>query len=203
MRAIIERSRAPHASFAVSKVLSDQPGAAGLELARTLFGIDAQGVPGIADTREAYDRVLAAAIDAASPALIVLAGYMRILSAEFVAHFRGRILNIHPSLLPKFPGLHTHRRALEAFEAAHGATVHFVTEALDGGPRILQAQVPVRADDTEASLAARVQVEEHRIYPLVIDWFCSGRLRYENGQALLDGKVLSEPVQLSAASESP
>ena len=203
MRAIIERSRAPNASFAVSKVLSDKPGAAGLELARSLFGITAQGVPHTGDTREAFDRLLARAIDEASPALIVLAGYMRILSAEFVAHFRGRILNIHPSLLPKFPGLHTHRRALEAFEAEHGATVHFVTEELDGGPAIIQAQVPVRPDDTEASLAIRVQTQEHQIYPRAIDWFCCGRLRFEDGKAVLDGKVLNELVQFSEGSELP
>jgi phosphoribosylglycinamide formyltransferase-1 len=145
----------------------------------------------------AYDRALASALDACSPALIVLAGFMRILSPEFVAHFGGRVLNIHPSLLPKFPGLHTHRRALEAREAEHGATVHFVTEQLDGGPRIIQARVPVRPDDDEASLARRVQAGEHRIYPLAVEWFCAGRLRFQDGRAWLDGRPLTEPVDLA------
>jgi phosphoribosylglycinamide formyltransferase-1 len=103
-------------------------------------------------------------------------------------------LNIHPSLLPKYPGLHTHRRVLEAHESQHGATVHFVTEELDGGPPIIQARVAVAAGDDEASLAARVQAEEHRIYPLAVGWFCEGRLRYDAGHAWLDGRMLREPV---------
>ncbi len=145
-----------------------------------MLGVPAQALDaaGTAD-RAAYDRTLAAAIGECSPSLIVLAGFMRILSAPFVARFAGRILNIHPSLLPKFPGLHTHRRALEAHEAEHGATVHFVTEQLDGGPPIIQARVAVRPDDDEASLAARVQAQEHRIYPLAVRWFCEGRLRFD------------------------
>ena len=124
---------------------------------------------------------------------------MRILSAQFVTHFAGRILNIHPSLLPKFPGLHTHRRVLEAHEPQHGATVHFVTERLDGGPRVIQARVAVAANDDETSLAARVQTQEHRIYPLAVRWFCEGRLRYKEGQAWLDGQPLPEPVQFTDA----
>jgi phosphoribosylglycinamide formyltransferase-1 len=108
-------------------------------------------------------------------------------------------LNIHPSLLPKYPGLHTHRRALEARDAEHGATVHFVTEQLDGGPGVLQARVAVMAEDDEASLAARVQAQEHRIYPLAVRWYCEGRLRYGEGQAWLDGRLLREPVQFTGA----
>ncbi len=149
--------------------------------------------------RAAYDRTLAAAIHECSPSLIVLAGFMRILSAQFVTDFAGRILNIHPSLLPKFPGLHTHRRALEAHEPEHGATVHFVTEQLDGGPPVIQARVAVAADDDEASLTARVQAQEHRIYPLAVRWFCEGRLRYDDGRAWLDGKLLDEPVQFTGS----
>jgi phosphoribosylglycinamide formyltransferase-1 len=106
-------------------------------------------------------------------------------------------LNIHPSLLPKYPGLHTHRRALQAHESEHGATVHFVTEELDGGPPVIQARVAVAAGDDESSLAARVQEKEHRIYPLAVRWFCEGRLRYDGGQAWLDGRPLHEPVQYS------
>jgi phosphoribosylglycinamide formyltransferase-1 len=199
MRALVERSRDPDAAYAVTKVFSDQPDAAGLELARGL-GIPAQALPAAKTAdRAAYDRALAGAISDCAPSLIVLAGFMRILSAEFVAHFAGRILNIHPSLLPKFPGLHTHRRVLEAHEPQHGATVHFVTEQLDGGPPVIQARIAVTANDDEASLAARVQVQEHRIYPLGVRWFCEGRLRYAEGCARLDGRVLDEPVQFTGA----
>jgi phosphoribosylglycinamide formyltransferase-1 len=198
MRALIERSREAGAPYAVAKVLSDQSDAPGLELARGL-GVPAQAVPAGALDRAAYHVKLASAIRDCSPSLIVLAGFMRILSAPFVAEFAGRILNIHPSLLPKFPGLHTHRRALAAHEAQHGATVHFVTEQLDGGPPIIQARVAVAAHDDEASLAARVRAQEHRIYPLAVRWYCEGRLRYDAGRARLDGQVLREPVQFTGA----
>ena len=199
MRALIESSRIVGARYTVSKVFSDKPDAAGLEVARGL-GVAGQALDGAKTAdRAAYDRSLAAAIEGCSPSLIVLAGFMRILSAQFVTEFAGRILNIHPSLLPKFPGLHTHRRALEAHEAQHGATVHFVTEKLDGGPPVIQARVAVTAHDDEASLAARVQVQEHRIYPLAVRWFCEGRLRYGEGRAWLDGRVLDEPVQFTGA----
>jgi phosphoribosylglycinamide formyltransferase 1 len=199
MRALIEQGRDGTAGYTVSKVFSDQPDAAGLALARDL-GVPAQALAA-ANTadRAAYDGALAAEIDNCSPSLIVLAGFMRILSARFVNQFAGRILNIHPSLLPKFPGLHTHRRVLEAHEPQHGATVHFVTEQLDGGPPVIQARVSVAANDDEASLAARVQAQEHRIYPLAVRWFCEGRLRYDAGRAWLDGRVLNEPVQFTDA----
>ena len=197
MRALIEHSRAAGAAYTVSAVFSDNASAAGLELARGL-GVPAQALHGAKTAdRAAYDRALAAAIGAGSPSLIVLAGFMRILSPQFVAGFAGRILNIHPSLLPKYPGLHTHRRALAAHDLQHGATVHFVTAELDRGPPIIQARVAVRADDDEASLSARVQAQEHRIYPLAVRWFCEGRLRYDDGQAWLDGRVLREPVQFT------
>jgi phosphoribosylglycinamide formyltransferase-1 len=199
MRALIERSREAGAAYTVSKVFSDKPDAAGLEVARGL-GVPVQALAAAKTVdRAAYDRALAAAIEYCSPSLIALAGFMRILSAQFVTDFAGRIMNIHPSLLPKFPGLHTHRRALEAHEPQHGATVHFVTEQLDGGPPVIQARVAVTANDDEASLAARVQAQEHRIYPLAVRWFCEGRLRYDDGQAWLDGRVLREPVQFTDA----
>lgn len=195
MRTLIEHAGREDASYSVSKVFSDKPDAAGLEAARRL-GVPAQALTpdGNAD-RAAYDRILSRAVNENSPSLIVLAGFMRILSAQFVQDFAGRILNIHPSLLPKYPGMHTHRRALEAHEAEHGATVHFVTEQLDGGPAIIQGRVGVRAGDDEASLAARVQAQEHRIYPIAVQWFCEGRLRFEEGRAWLDGRMLNEPVQ--------
>jgi phosphoribosylglycinamide formyltransferase 1 len=197
MRALVEQGRDPGAAYSVRKVFSDRPDVAGLVAARDL-GVPTQVVsPDKPADRAAYDRVLAAAIADCAPSLIVLAGFMRILSAQFVADFAGRILNIHPSLLPKFPGLHTHRRALEAREPQHGATVHFVTEQLDGGPPVIQARVAVTANDDEASLATRVQAQEHRIYPLAVRWFCEGRLRYDAGQAWLDGKELREPIQFT------
>jgi phosphoribosylglycinamide formyltransferase-1 len=149
----------------------------------------------IAD-RAAYDRRLAELLAPYTPKLIVLAGFMRILSPQFVARFLGKMLNIHPSLLPKYPGLHTHRQALAAAEREHGATVHFVTEQLDGGPRILQARVPIEQNDDEKTLSARVQAAEHIIYPMAVRWFCSGRLAYKDASAWLDGIRLLEPVEL-------
>ena len=215
MRALIERSRDPAAPYVVSKVFSDQPDAAGLDLARSL-GVPAQALspagpeippgtatPADAPTRAAYDATLAAAVTECSPSLVVLAGFMRILSPPFVAEFAGRMLNIHPSLLPKYPGLHTHRRALQAHDPEHGATVHFVTEKLDGGPPVIQARVAVTATDDEQSLALRVQTVEHRIYPLAVSWFCQGRLRYGEGRAWLDGRPLTEPVQFELSRGLP
>ena len=157
------------------------------------------GIPAIAldardfSDRESFDRQLMREIDACAPDVVVLAGYMRILSPGFVAHYRDRLLNIHPSLLPKYPGLHTHRQALENGDAEHGTSVHFVTDELDGGPVILQAKVPVFAEDSEADITERVQHQEHAIYPLVINWFVEGRLAMREGKAWLDGKPL--PLQ--------
>jgi phosphoribosylglycinamide formyltransferase-1 len=199
MRTLIERSQAADAAYSVASVISDRADAGGLEIARHL-GVEARALPRATGCERAdYDRVLAAAISEYSPALIVLAGFMRILSAEFVQRFAGRILNIHPSLLPKYTGMHTHRRVLEAREAEHGVTVHFVTEQLDGGPPVLQARVPILPGDTEATLSQRVLIQEHSIYPLAVNWFCQGRLRCEAGKALLDGRPLNAPVQISDA----
>ncbi len=196
MLALIERSRAADAAYTVASVISDRADAGGLEIARQR-GIEARALPRPPGSERAgYDRLLAAAIAEHSPSLIVLAGFMRILSAEFVERFSGRILNIHPSLLPKYAGLHTHRRVLEAHEAEHGVTVHFVTEQLDGGPPVLQARVPVLPGDTEKTLSERVLIQEHIIYPRAVNWFCQGRLRCEAGCARLDGRLLSEPVQI-------
>jgi phosphoribosylglycinamide formyltransferase-1 len=200
MRVLVEHSRVQSSAYQVVRVLSDKSAAAGLALAREL-GVAAAAVPasggtaGDPSSRAAYDRRLAAAIDECAPALIVLAGFMRVLSPEFVDRYAGRILNIHPSLLPKYPGLHTHRAVLAAGDPVHGATVHFVTAELDGGPPIIQVMVPVRPDDDEATLAARVQAEEHHIYPLAVGWYCEGRLRCREGRAWLDGAPLGAPVQ--------
>jgi phosphoribosylglycinamide formyltransferase-1 len=142
----------------------------------------------------ALERSLAEAIDDCEPTLIVLAGFMRILTPAFVARYAGQILNIHPSLLPNYPGLNTHRRVLAARDTVHGATVHFVTAELDGGPAVIQARVKVRPDDDEATLATRVIAQEHEIYPLAVSWYCEGRLRLSDGHAWLDGAALTTPV---------
>ncbi|EWH12154.1 phosphoribosylglycinamide formyltransferase [Catenovulum agarivorans DS-2] len=141
-------------------------------------------------SREDYDTELAKLIDSYQPDLVVLAGFMRILTAGFVQKFVGKMLNIHPSLLPKYQGLNTHQRALDAGDKEHGVSVHFVTEELDGGPVVCQASIDVAQTDTADSLAQRIHVKEHIIYPLVVDWFCKGKLTMKNGQAWLDNKVL-------------
>jgi len=180
----------------VAAVISNRPGVRGLQRASDA-GIAHEVLDHTGfDSREAFDTALAELIDSHAPDLVILAGFMRILTPEFVRHYNGRMLNIHPSLLPHFQGLHTHRRALEAGHQQHGASVHFVTEELDGGPVILQAAVPVQTGDDEASLAARVLEQEHKIYPEAVKWFASGRLRLDPGEGvMLDGKPLHSPVR--------
>lgn len=147
------------------------------------------------DSREAYDAALTELVDSFEAELVILAGFMRILTPAFVNRYRGRMLNIHPSLLPRYRGLHTHERVLEAGELEHGASVHFVTEELDGGPLVLQVKVPVEQDDDSESLAARVLRHEHRIYPQVVRWFAERRLRLsEHGAVVLDDGILAGPV---------
>ena len=173
----------------VAAVISNRPLAKGLEAAAAM-GIPTQVIDHTQfDSRERFDAAVAEAIDSFSPDLIVLAGFMRILSDGFVRRFEGRMINIHPSLLPSFPGLHTHRRALEEGVRVHGCTVHFVTPALDHGPIIVQAVVPVLDGDDEASLAQRVLIQEHQIYPMAVRWFAEGRLR------LIDERVELRAVQ--------
>lgn len=140
--------------------------------------------------RDEYDAELSATIEKYSPDLLVLAGFMRILTDRFVETFKGRMLNIHPSLLPKYKGLHTHQRAIDAQDAEHGASVHFVTPELDGGPVVLQSKVPVFTQETASELASRVQVQERQMYPLVVKWFCQKRLVMLNNKAYLDGKEI-------------
>ncbi|PTS82921.1 phosphoribosylglycinamide formyltransferase [Pseudomonas sp. HMWF032] len=148
------------------------------------------------DGREAFDAALVEAIDAFDPQLVVLAGFMRILTPAFVSHYTGRLLNIHPSLLPKYKGLHTHQRALEAGDSEHGCSVHFVSEELDGGPLVVQAVVPVQSDDSPTSLAQRVHEQEHVIYPLAVRWFAEGRLQLAAQGAMLDEQLLPSTGQL-------
>lgn len=172
----------------VAAVLSNRPDAKGLEIAA------ARGIPTRVidhkqyDGREAFDAAMAEAIDAFAPDLVVLAGFMRILSDAFVGHYAGRLINIHPSLLPAFTGLHTHQRALDEGVRIHGCTVHFVTPALDHGPIIVQAAVPVLDGDDATRLAARVLAQEHRIYPQAVRWFAEGRLRLVDGRVELDAE---------------
>lgn len=163
-------------AFNVAAVISNEPLAAGVVAARRQ-GVATRIVDHRAYAeRAAFDAALTGAIDAFSPELVVLAGFMRILTDPFVGRYAGRLVNIHPALLPAFPGLNTHRRALAAGVRIHGCTVHFVTTELDGGPIIAQAAVPVAADDTEQTLAARVLEQEHRLYPQVVRWICEGRV---------------------------
>jgi phosphoribosylglycinamide formyltransferase-1 len=179
----------------IAAVISNRPEAAGLATAQAAgvatAVVDHQRFGG----REAFEAMLAQAIDAHSPDLVVLAGFMRILTDGFVNRYAGRLLNIHPSLLPSFPGLATHRAALAAGVRVHGATVHFVTPTLDHGPIVVQAAVPVLADDSEESLAARVLREEHRIYPQAIRWFAEGRLSIVDGRVRV-ARAACEPTTL-------
>ncbi len=160
----------------VAAVISNEPQAGGLATAKQ-HGIPTRVVDHrLHRERSTFDEALSAEIDVFKPDLVVLAGFMRILSAAFVGRYRGRLINIHPSLLPAFTGLHTHRRALAAGVKLHGCTVHFVTPELDHGPIVIQAAVPVMEGDSEQSLAARVLAEEHRVYPQAVRWFCEDRL---------------------------
>lgn len=179
----------------IRAVISNRPNVHGLQRAAQA-GIETAVLDHKAfPDRESYDRSLMALIDTYSPALVALAGFMRILTPALVRHYAGRMFNIHPSLLPKYTGLHTHQRVLDAGDALHGASIHFVTEELDGGPLIVQAQVPVMAGDDADTLAARVLEKEHQIYPLAIRWFAENRLRLdENGDVRLDDRKLEQPV---------
>lgn len=198
LQAILDAVADGHVHARVAAVLSNRADALGLGRARRA-GVDAIVVDHRAyPDRAAFDAALAEAIDAHAPDLVVLAGFMRILTDEFVIRYQGRMLNIHPSLLPAFRGLNTHARALEEGVREHGASVHFVTSQLDGGPVIAQVRVPVEAEDTPQRLAARILAHEHRLYPLVIEWFARGRLQLRNGKVLLDGRELSTPCQLHA-----
>lgn len=190
LQAFIDASRDPAYPCRIVAVLSNRAGARGLERAREA-GIPAETLEhaGFA-SREEFDAELARRIDRHAPDLVILAGFMRILGDGFVRHYAGRLMNIHPSLLPLYPGLHTHQRAIAAGDAEHGATVHFVTEELDGGPAIVQARVPVLAGDTPETLAARVLAREHVIYPIAARLYAEGRLRLLNGRAVLDGNPL-------------
>jgi phosphoribosylglycinamide formyltransferase-1 len=194
MRAIAHACVEGFIDARICRVLADDAQAPGLTAARS-FGIDALAVPWRGpEERASFEQELAREIDAATPDLIVLAGFMRILSAPFVGRYTGRMLNIHPSLLPRHKGLHTHRRVLEAGDTVHGASVHFVTADLDSGPVVLQSRLHVRPGDSEDTLAARVLETEHRIYPQVLGWIAQGRLQWRDGGVWLDGRPLRSPL---------
>jgi len=204
LRAIIKAVAHDELPVDIRAVISNRPGATGLQGA-TQAGIETAVVDHtLYKDRHGFDQALQACIDHYQPGLVILAGFMRILTADFVAHYRGQMLNIHPSLLPDFPGLNTHQRALDAGCEVHGASVHFVTADIDGGPVVLQTRVAVHAHDTAESLAARVLEQEHRLYPMAIRWFAERRLTLnEKGQATLDGAILTEPRQLPATAGEP
>lgn len=172
----------------IVSVLSDRADAGGLASAESLGLATGVVAPSPGEDRAAYGIRLTARIRDSGAKLVVLAGFMRILDGGFVRAFEGRLLNIHPSLLPAHRGLHTHRRVLEAGERWHGCTVHFVTEELDAGPRVIQGRLPVRAGEGEEALSARVQRLEHIIYPRAVGWFAAGRLALKGGKATLDGR---------------
>lgn len=190
LQAMIDAFSHSDSPVRIRAVISNRADAFGLERARSA-GIETQVLDHAGyEGREAFDQALMALIDGFEPALIALAGFMRILTPGFVRHYHGRLLNIHPSLLPRYKGLHTHKRALEAGDTEHGCSVHFVTEELDGGPLVVQAVISVELHDTPASLAQRVHTQEHLIYPLAIRWFAEGRLALSEHGASLNGQPL-------------
>jgi phosphoribosylglycinamide formyltransferase-1 len=187
LQAFIDAQKDGRLPVDIRAVLSNRADAYGLGRARAA-GIET-GVLSHRDfeDRDQYDRHLIALIDRHRPGLVILAGFMRILSHPFVEHYRGRLINIHPSLLPALPGLHTHERALASGAREHGCSVHFVTPELDAGPVIVQARVPIVTGDTPATLAARVQIQEHRIYPLAVQWIAEGRVEMRDDGVYQDG----------------
>lgn len=192
LQALIDACDANRIPGTIRAVISNNPDAYGLERARQA-GIEACVIDHREyESREAYDAALQHALDSFDAQCIVLAGFMRILTPGFVEHNAGKLLNIHPSLLPKYKGLHTHQRAIDNKDKEHGVSVHFVTPELDGGPVIVQSRVPVFEEDTAQDLAERVSEQELRLYPLVVKWFCEGRLAMDNNKAILNEQILPE-----------
>ena len=198
--ALIAAARNEDFDGAVTHVISNRPEAAGLDLARSNAIATSVVDHRRHATRDTFDAALAAAVDASEPDVVVLAGFMRVLGAAFVERFTGRMLNIHPSLLPAYPGLHTHRRALADGVRIHGCTVHFVTPDVDVGPIVAQAAVPVLAGDDETTLAARVLAQEHRLLPAAVGWFCAGRVALRDGRVDVRGVRDEDRARMRAAS---
>lgn len=196
LQAMIDAIKVGDLGAKICAVISNQASAHGLIRAQDA-GIPTYVLSHAAySDRDSYDRALMQVIEPYQPKLVILAGYMRILSDEFVNHYKERLLNIHPSLLPKYKGLNTHQRALDAGDKVHGASVHFVTSDLDAGPVVIQAKVPILPDDDAATLAKRVHSEEHIIYPLAIQWIVQRQIRLENDTVLFDDKLISERQRL-------
>ena len=200
LQALMDATHQGQINGAVVAVISNRPRAFGLVRAK-----DAQIPAEVVsfapfkthpDGRSAYDEALAMRVQSYAPDLIILAGFMRILTTDFVRALRGTMLNVHPSLLPKYTGLKTHQRALDAGETTHGVSIHFVTEELDGGPVIAQAEVSISPDDPPESLAEKVQEKEHVLYPIVVRWFCEGRIQLGTDYVVFDGQPLNRPVVL-------
>lgn len=199
LQAIIKAIQAGRLDVDICAVISNKAKAYGLERAREA-GIETQVLDHTGfDSREAFDQAMIALIDGYQPGLVVLAGFMRILSDGFVDHYHGRLLNIHPSLLPKYQGLNTHQRAIEAGDTEAGASVHFVSRELDGGPVIMQGQVPLLADDTADVLAKRVLILEHRLYPEAIQLVATGDIQQQDNQVLYMGRPLSQALSVGDA----
>ena len=195
LQAIIDNIAAGKINAQIAAVICNQADAYGLERAKK-YGIATDVLDHtLFSSREDFDAALSQIIDRYQPDLVVLAGFMRILSENFVRHYLGRMINIHPSLLPAYKGINTHKRALEDGARKHGASVHFVTPELDGGPVIIQASVDVKDSDTAEVLAKRVLTQEHIIYPLVIDWFANKRLQLADGKVIFDDIWLEKPIQ--------
>ena len=194
LQSFIDKVQSQELDLDIAVVVSNREDAFGLQRAATA------GIPSLViehnrfPDRETFDQAIAAELEKFEVDLIILAGFMRILGASFVHRFAGRILNIHPALLPAYPGLNTHQRVLDAGDELHGSTVHFVTEELDGGPLIMQGRLAVHANEDAGELATRVQSVEHQIYPAVAALFAAGRLRFENNNAYLDQKKLERPL---------
>lgn len=192
MQAIAEACAREEIDADISAVISNRPDVQGLQRAEDA-GIETQVLDHKAfESREAFDGELIKIIDQYEPELVVLAGFMRILTADFVRRYHGKLINIHPSLLPKYQGLNTHQRALDAGDKEAGVTVHFVTEELDGGPNLIQAAVSILDDDSASTLQARIHKQEHVIYPMAVKWFIDGRMTMAGKHALLDGTLIPE-----------
>jgi phosphoribosylglycinamide formyltransferase-1 len=197
LQAIIDAIQSGALKAEITGVLSNKADAGGLTRAEKAGIATAVLMHGDFLERDSFDQAMQEKIDAWAPDIVVLAGFMRILTPGFVAHYSGRLLNIHPSLLPKYKGLHTHRRALEAGDTTHGCSVHLVTAELDGGPVIAQSTITIQASDTETTLADRIHKCEHQIYPQVLIWIAEGMLRFASNQIWLNGALLQQPAQLS------
>ncbi len=194
LQAFIDRVADGSLDIDIVVVFSNKPDAYGLTRA-TQAGISTACIEhGDYETRELFDRAVARELDTHNPDLIILAGFMRILSPWFVQHYEGKVLNVHPALLPLYPGLNTHQRVLDAGDTHHGSTVHFVTEELDGGPRIVAGRLAVKPGESAKELQHRVQAAEHQVYPQAAQWFGEGRVEFRDGQAYFDGNLLADPI---------